>query len=179
MNIQLRLKGLTQIVGSSDIGLLVLTDVDEKRELTIVCDEMMQRQIELRLTQHSVVNTMLPEVLSRVLTTKYNADFEIIINHIEDGVYRAVLIDKNDGTPVSLRAADAVLLHLCSKIPLYATEQLMIRQSVPYNADFRGVAMPYNSLSTEMLRTALQNAIDCEKYEVASQLRDELKRRGE
>ena len=45
--------------------------------------------------------------------------------------------------------------------------------------DARGVAMPLNTLSMEMLEQALQRSIEEERYELAKQLKDEINRRGE
>ena len=39
------------------------------------------------------------------------------------------------------------------------------------------VSLPINSLNVALLKEALENAIREENYELASQLRDELKRR--
>jgi len=38
-NVRLKFNSISEIVGNVDIGLLVLTDEDEKRQLTITCDK--------------------------------------------------------------------------------------------------------------------------------------------
>ena len=40
------------------------------------------------------------------------------------------------------------------------------------------MAIPYNALTDKMLEDALEKAIELERYEMASTIRDELKRRG-
>ena len=77
-----------------------------------------------------------------------------------------------------IRASDAVLLSLVGDIPLYIESGLMLRQSVPYNENSRGVSLPVNTISDEMLQAALDKAIADENYELASHLRDEKKRRN-
>lgn len=176
--ISLHIKGISEVVGANDIGIIMVVDQEEKRLISIVCDEMMKQQIELRLNPKPILNTMLPEVLYNVLKNQFGGNFEIVINDVQDGIYRAILVNKDTYQPLSMRASDAILLHLVSRIPLYATQTLMQRQSVPFDATKRGVALPYNSLSTDMLELALKKAVESEEYEVASQLRDELKRRG-
>ena len=42
----------------------------------------------------------------------------------------------------------------------------------------RGISLPLNTLTTEMLKDAMQKCIDDEKYEIAEQLKKELERRG-
>ena len=56
-------------------------------------------------------------------------------------------------------------------------EHLFNRQSVGNHADRNKIALPVNALSVEMLRQALDKAIEDENYELASMLRDELKHR--
>ncbi|MBQ4295555.1 MAG: UvrB/UvrC motif-containing protein, partial [Prevotella sp.] len=53
-----------------------------------------------------------------------------------------------------------------------------LRQSVPFTEGAVGVSVPVNVISNEMLKKALDKAVDEEDYEQASQLRDELLRRG-
>ena len=53
----------------------------------------------------------------------------------------------------------------------------MQRQSVPYQRSSSGVAMPLNAISNKMLKEALDNAVANENYELASHLRDEMRRR--
>ena len=57
-------------------------------------------------------------------------------------------------------------------------ENLFLRQSVPFTEGAVGVSVPVNVISNEMLKKALDKAVDEEDYEQASQLRDELLRRG-
>ena len=54
----------------------------------------------------------------------------------------------------------------------------MMRQSVPFAEDARGMSLPVNSISDDMLHQALDRAVADENYELASCLRDEIKRRG-
>ena len=69
-------------------------------------------------------------------------------------------------------------LSLVGDIPLYIESGLMRRQSVAYRENSRGVSLPVNTISDEMLQAALDKAIADENYELASHLRDEKKRRN-
>ena len=102
----------------------------------------------------------------------------MLMDNIVDGQYRTVLYDKDTMEPMIIRASDAVLLSLVGDIPLYIESGLMLRQSVPYNENSRGVSLPVNTISDEMLQAALDKAIADENYELASHLRDEKKRRN-
>ena len=76
-----------------------------------------------------------------------------------------------------VRMSDAVLLSIISDIPLYAENNLLKVQSVPYDENVKGVAIPINTMDMERLKLALDKAIAEENYELASHLRDEIERR--
>lgn len=171
-------KGVSEIVGTDDLGLLILTDESKERQITIVCDKAMAVQIELRVKKLPITRIMLPEVMSKLLSSYADSDFELLIDDIIDGQYRTLLYNRTTLTPMLIRASDAVLLSLVGDIPLYIESGLMRRQSVAYRENSRGVSLPVNTISDEMLQAALDKAIADENYELASHLRDEKKRRN-
>ncbi len=170
-------KGVSEIVGTEDLGLLILTDEAKERQITIVCDKAMAVQLELRIKKIPITKIMLPEVLCRMLKNNGGLDYELLIDNIIDGQYRTILYDKETMDPLLIRASDAVLLSIVANIPLYIEAGLMRRQSVMYNENAKGVSLPVNTISDEMLQAALDKAIADENYELASHLRDEKKRR--
>ncbi|HIW44002.1 MAG TPA: bifunctional nuclease family protein [Candidatus Prevotella stercoripullorum] len=170
-------KGVSEIVGTEDLGLLILTDEAKERQITIVCDKAMAVQLELRIKKIPITRIMLPEVLCRMLKNNGGLDYELLIDNIIDGQYRTILYDKETMDPLLIRASDAVLLSIVANIPLYIEAGLMRRQSVMYNENAKGVSLPVNTISDEMLQVALDKAIADENYELASHLRDEKKRR--
>lgn len=170
-------KGVSEIVETEDLGLLILTDEAKERQITIVCDKAMAVQLELRIKKIPITRIMLPEVLCRMLKNNGGLDYELLIDNIIDGQYRTILYDKGTMDPLLIRASDAVLLSIVANIPLYIEAGLMRRQSVMYNENAKGVSLPVNTISDEMLQAALDKAIADENYELASHLRDEKKRR--
>lgn len=170
-------KGVSEIVGTEDLGLLILTDEAKERQITIVCDKAMAVQLELRIKKIPITRIMLPEVLCRMLKNNGGLDYELLIDNIIDGQYRTILYDKETMDTLLIRASDAVLLSIVANIPLYIEAGLMRRQSVMYNENAKGVSLPVNTISDEMLQVALDKAIADENYELASHLRDEKKRR--
>ncbi|MDO4160044.1 MAG: DUF151 domain-containing protein [Prevotellaceae bacterium] len=170
-------KGVSEILGTENMGLLILTDELMERQITIVCDKAMAVQIELRLKMIPISNIMLPEVMCNLLKTYTDLNLEIVIEDIIDGQYRTLLYNADTLDPMLIRASDAVLLSLIGEIPIYIDSKLMKRQSTEYRENANGVTLPVNSISDEMLQSALDRAIAEENYELASHLRDEQKRR--
>jgi bifunctional DNase/RNase len=172
--IQLRFENIQQVVGSEDISVILLTDESRKRAISVVCDEMLSRQLMLRLQSPDNCHTMLPEVLVQML----DGSHEMMIYGVHDGQYQVVLADSSFKRNARIRISDAVLLNVISGIPLFIEETLMQQQAVPFEENAKGVAIPINTMDVKRLNLALQNAIDKENYELASQLRDEINRRN-
>jgi len=170
-------QGITEIVGAETLGLIVLTDPEEKRQITIICDRHTEFQFSLRLGKMPIVEKMLPEVLLKVVKGWSGADLKIVIDNIVDDQYNALLCINDNQESIAVRASDAAFLSFVGGIPLYMDDGLMRMQSVPYNAGASGMAIPVNVISDEMLKSALEKAIRDENYELASSLRDEQKRR--
>ncbi|MGN1375977.1 MAG: bifunctional nuclease domain-containing protein [Prevotella sp.] len=175
--VRLYFSGVSEIVGGSDIALIILSDESRMRQLSIVCDKAMAVQIELRVKSVPITSIMLPEVLCRLLRMDEMSSYEIHIDGINDGQYIMRLANTASGRSDQLRASDAILLSVISDIPLYIDQSLLLRQSVPFNSSHRGISIPINSLSEDMLNTALEQAIKDENYEMASYVRDEINRR--
>ena len=170
---QLRFENIQQVVGSEELAVIQLTDLARQRSLSVICDEQMTKQIMSRVEASPHTPSLLPEALVQLL----DAEYEMMVYGVHDGQYQVVLSDTDFNRSVRIRMSDAVLLNLIAHYPLYIEEQLMKRQSVPFEKEARGVTIPINTLDSVRLNTALQHAIDDENYELASQLRDELNRR--
>lgn len=175
--VRLLFKNVSEIVGTKNIGLLIMVDEFQQNQLTIPCDKGILYQFEMRINCAPVVSKLLPEALWSIISLQTDLHFELVIDHIVDGQYRAILYNRETLQPVAIRASDAVLLAYIAKIPIYASSDLMRKQSVPYNGGSRDIPLPVNTIDDAMLQQALDKAIKDENYELASNLRDEMLRR--
>lgn len=177
--VRLVFRSVSEIVGSTDIGLLVLTDSAEQRQVALPCDRHVLNEFSLRMENNPVVDKLLPEVLWNVIHWQSDLRLEIHIDQLVDGKYQAMLsnVDTLDEIPVS--ASDAVLLSFVSRgdISILMEESLFMRQSTVYDSQAIGISLPVNTISDEMLQNALDKAVKNENYEMASHLRDEINRR--
>ncbi|MBQ7510860.1 MAG: UvrB/UvrC motif-containing protein [Prevotella sp.] len=168
----LRFERLQQIVGGEGMAVIILTDMERKNAVSVVCDEPMSQQIQMRVSNPKLCKNMLPETLLSLLTSSY----EMMICGLFEGQYQVVLMD-DIGNLVRLRMSDAVLLSLMSDIPLYIENGLMERQCYPYDEKADSIAIPINTMDLPRLKMAMEKAVEDENYELASQLRDEINRR--
>ena len=175
--VRLNFKGVSEIVSSDDVGLIILVDDDGQRQVSILCDSAMTYQFSLRMSKADIIEKLLPEVLWQVITRNLDMRFQVVINDLIDGQYKTLLYMPDILQAIPIRASDAILLASTAKLPIFIEENLFVRQSVPHQDDAVGASIPVNVLSAEMLQKALEKAIADEDYEKASQLRDELNKR--
>ena len=177
--VRLYYKNVNEIVGNDDVGILMLTNEDGTRQLSMVCDQHMIYQFRLRLAKADIIDKLLPEVLWQVVLRNLDMRFQVVINDLKDGQYKTLLYMPDILQAIPIRASDAILLARIADLPIYIEENLLLRQSVPYDEQSIAVSVPVNVITTDMLKKALEKAVSEENYEQASQLRDELLRRSD
>ena len=179
------------VMADHSVSLLILTDEDETRQMTLLIDEAMRHEIAIRRGKYvgnlqqrtNAINYLqycLPETLSAAITYLTNIEFCVVIVNIFEGQYNAILEDARTGTAFPIRVSDGALLAYADPhVPLYVEKSLWDAQSTKYlGTKAKGVILPLNTLSVPMLRHAMQQCIDEEKYEAAQQIKEELERRG-
>lgn len=187
--IPLIVQGVTDITDARNTSLLILTDKDEQRQISIVCDSTIREAFAIRKMKHhsdasvrekytEQLKDCLPETLSSLIKYLTNMELSVIIVNVFNGEYNALIEDKTTGTSLPIRVTEGVLLSYADPhVPLYIEQSLWLRQSVPFMGENTRIAMPLNTLSMEMLKNALQRCIDEENYELAQQLKLEIDRR--
>lgn len=175
--VRLKIKSVSAVAGSDDIGLIVLVDSEEIRQITLPCDRNMLYQFGIRMNGTDTEG-MLPETFHKFLSYSDMEElYEILFTGVKDGRYEVRLSHPYRPENIPMRASDAVLLSLVANIPIYISMSLMMSQSSPYVKNSRGVSLPINILSSDLLSSALHSAVRDENYELASHIRDELNRR--
>ena len=175
--VPLQLKGISQFIGNDDLALLELVTDDGLKQLAVVCEGTMIRQVGLRLSDVPIRHKLLPEVLWTALGGEKKENMSVLFADFHEGEYIVFLCDEEIGKRWPIRASDAVLLATVAKLPMVAEQRVMERCAAPVDTSGKGVVMPMALLPTELLRKELEKAIAREDYEKASHLRDELKKR--
>lgn len=176
--VRLIFEGISEIVGGNGLAVIVLTDQEHTRALSIVCDETMKVQISSRISANPRYNNLYPEVLGKILSDLTDMErFEILIHDVTDGEYKTTVMNTDTSEAYNIRLSDAVLLSIISEIPIYIDVNLMKKQGSIYTGHSDRMAIPINSITTDRLKDELEKAITEENYRLASLIKDELNNR--
>ena len=180
-NIQLRFQTAAEVNGKEQDGLLLLSDQEQQRQLVITCSRKILQEITESKNNDTNNNDDIVKILWEMIHWQTTLELSIHINTLEDGVYKALLINEENQFSIPIKADTAILLSIVShnEIPIYMDAALFRRQSSVYQPNAKGLQLPLNIISEPMLHDLLDNAVKAERYEIASELRDELKKREE
>ena len=179
-SIQLKFQAAAEVNGKEKDGLLLLSDQEQQRQLVITCSKNILKEITERKS-NAINYDDIAKILWEMIHWQTTLELSIHINTLEDGVYKALLINEENQFSLPVKADAAILLSMISQneIPIFMDEALFRRQSSVYQPNAKGLQLPLNIISEPMLHDLLDNAVKTERYEIASELRDELKKREE
>jgi bifunctional DNase/RNase len=168
---------------------LVLAEEYGVRRLMIVIGSPEAQSIAFRL-QGSAAPRPLTHDLFQMLISRFEITLlEVNIYKYENGIFysRIYLRQGIYNTEIESRTSDAVAIALRTKSPIYTTEAILKEQGIVFDENtFQeniaedekdNLALDYSLLNPEELEALLKDAIDGEDYELASLLRDELKKK--
>lgn len=185
--VKLKFKAMQEIRQTNLVGLLVLVDEDEERQIVVVTDRPTAINISatyeakkspiamekfFNRSALSAILSYLPEEMKKLMY--------IEVSGLINGQYNAQLFRRNADfmePPREIRMSEAVLLSIVSDIPIFIEEHLWRIQSTVYKPNSSGTPIPMNTLPLNMLKKALQDSIDNEDYETAKMLNDEIHNR--
>lgn len=175
--VRLIYKGMAEVVGNDSMAIAMLTDTEEERAISVICDGAMKYQLWLRDHPERCCS-LLPEVLLKMMSSQIDMDAcEINISGIAAGEYRTTIMNMETLDIQQIRLSDAVLLARISGMPIYIDADLMRRQSFPYKENIGRMAIPINTLSTKRLHEVLDKAVEDEDYRLAAFVKEELDKR--
>jgi len=188
--IPLKIQGITDITAIKDKSLIIITDNNETRQLSIVCDGYVRHEMairyKLRKNEYNVdaekkeqIKKKLPEIFGNIITNIAGLELEVVIVSVYDGQYTAIIEERSSGLAMPIDITDGALIcYANDNIQLCIEESLWTKQSVPYLGNSApGIALPLNTLTMDMLKQALDKCIKEERYELAKHLKDEIDRR--
>ncbi len=201
--VQLEIVGLSYSQTQSGAYALVLGESAGSRRLPIIIGGFEAQAIAIELEKMSPSRPLTHD-LFRSFAEVFDINVtEVLIYNLVEGIFYAKLLC-NDGSrdvEIDARTSDAIALAIRFKCPIYTYE--FILKSAGIVLDDESSTPPeqeatetkketkskskessssedkgeYKSKSTEELKGLLQNALNEEKYELASKIRDELNNR--
>lgn len=172
---------------SEDLSVIVIVNKTETAQVLVPCDANVKQEILLRVDPNVPLDTRralrkrMPEVLGRMIGLDHRKDeYCIFFDWVVDGEYDVRIISKkassiDEGYPI--RASEGILLALVFGLEIRMNAKSYVYQSAAYEGATSQVPMPLNVMSDANLKAAMRKSVEVENYEVASAIRDELKRR--
>lgn len=172
-------KSVSGIAGNEKIGLINLSDTEEERLISIVCEWETARAIELRQSGRTNTHTTIADVMAKMIKDTYPdlGSFSINITGLKDEQYQTYILGPQPEQVYRIKASDAVLMSILTAMPIYIDSNLFRKQSIRNRKQTDKVSVPINIVNTSLLEKSLKRAIEEEDYEMASKIHDELERR--
>lgn len=168
---------------------LILAEDDGARRLIVIIGTPEAQSIAFCL-QGSVPPRPLTHDLFQTLTSEFDITLlKVVIYKYDNGVFHSKmhLRQKEHHIEIESRTSDAIAIALRTKAPIYTTKSIMQEQAIVFEENTSSediqedekdnLALDYSLLDTEELEALLKDAIEGEDYELASLLRDELKKK--
>lgn len=175
--IELRILNITNSNLQANAFALVMEEVDGPRQLPIIIGSIEAQAIALKLKGLSTPRPFTHDLFvtfAELLQTKLE---QVFIYKAKDGIFYSYLYFEKDGEQfkVDSRTSDAIALALRFECPIYTTEQILETEGyIPKVED--EIEVPDLNSTLEDLRESLSKAVKDEDYELASSIRDEIKR---
>jgi len=189
--IKLEIIGLSYSQTQSGAYALVLSEKNGNRRLPIIIGGFEAQAIAIEL-EKMVPSRPLTHDLFKDLASKLKIEVtEIIIHKLTDGIFHSKLVCVQNDKSIELdaRTSDAIAIGVRFECPIYTYEHILSSAGVLLDNE----SIEDNEILTETLEedekqsiekfsikeleNQLNQAIDGEDYELASKIRDEIKRR--
>ena len=176
--VELKVADLSNSLAQANAYALLLQEKDGKRRLPVIIGSVEAQAIAFKLKNFNA-----PRPFTHDLFVSLAGEFgarlkEVLIYKVVEGVFYSYLFfESKDRTfRLDARTSDAVALALRFDCPIYATEEILRSESI--RAEEGGAfSVPITVVGIPVLKEALAKAVAEENYELASQLRDEIRKR--
>jgi bifunctional DNase/RNase len=193
--IKLDIVGLSYSQTQSGAYALVLGEVSGRRRLPIIIGSFEAQAIAIEIEKMTPSRPLTHDLFKSFAQAYHITVQEIIIYNLVDGIFYSKLLcsDGKKTIEIDARTSDAIAIAVRFDCPIYTYEFILSSAGIviegndfvylenigdaPEEATPTQTAVGYSSLSTDEIKTKLQEALSEEAYEKAAKLRDELNRR--
>ncbi len=197
--IRLDIVGLSYSQTQTGAYALVLGESTGKRRLPIIIGGFEAQAIAIELEKMTPSRPLTHDLFKTFADNFDIAVSEIIIYQLTEGIFYSRLVCTNSDREIEIdaRTSDAIALAVRFSCPIFTYENIMSSAGIMLDNENEGISedglkelleeepkaaekkqnADYKNKSTEELKNMLQTALDDEKYELASNIRDELNNR--
>jgi bifunctional DNase/RNase len=197
--IELKIIGLSYSQTQSGAYALVLSEKTGSRRLPIIIGGFEAQSIAIEL-ENMKPSRPLTHDLFKSFADSFSIQIkEVVIYNLIEGVFYSKLICDKDGEEIEIdaRTSDAIAIGIRCECPVYTFEHILSSAGIQLEEEMEeaqsveaaeseeeGVVEEVSAkdeigtMSTEELNKLLQEALDQEDYERASEIRDELNKRN-
>lgn len=188
--VRLEIIGLSQSQIQETSYALVLGDEAGERRLPIIIGAWEAQAIALKLENMPTQRPLTHDLFKSVADAFDIRLVEVVINNLQEGIFYSVLVCEKDGERVEIdsRTSDAIALALRFDCPIYTYDFILASAGIAASslrrvseeeedAENEKTEDSIESMTTRQLKARLKEAVESENYELASRIRDELKRR--
>lgn len=169
---------------------LVLAEEKGQRRLVVMIGTAEAQAIAFKLQKTMPPRPLTHDLMHAIFITFDILLIEVMIYAYKDGIFYSRIVLRQNEKVVELesRTSDAINIALRTNSPIYATEYIMEELSVVFEdnnqiqtegdtQDGTDLTGNYGQLDSDEIKSQLEKAVNDENYELASILRDELKKR--
>jgi bifunctional DNase/RNase len=198
--IRLNIIGISYSQTQTGAYALILEEDGGGRRLPIIIGGMEAQAIAIQLEGLQPSRPLTHDLMTSVLNSFGVSIIEVNITKLDEGIFYAELVcsDENSRKVIDARTSDAVALSLRFQCPVYTTESILQKAGIQIGEAktsssgqkvvesgkdpeqelvAESPALEFDKMTIDELKIELGRAISDEKYEYASQIRDEINRR--
>ncbi len=194
--VQLDIVGLSYSQTQTGAYALVLGEVNGKRRLPIIIGSFEAQAIAIEIEKMTPSRPLTHDLFKSFAEAYHILVQEVIIYNLVDGIFFSKLIcsDGKKVMEIDARTSDAIAIAVRFECPIFTYEFILSSAGIVIEGnDFvylenitetpeeitpiSTTTSGFSALSTEELKTKLQEALAEESYEKAAKIRDELNRR--
>lgn len=193
--IKLDIVGLSYSQTQSGAYALVLGEVNGRRRLPIIIGSFEAQAIAIEIEKMTPSRPLTHDLFKSFAEAYHIIVQEVIIYNLVDGIFYSKLIcsDGKKVMEIDARTSDAIAVAVRFDCPIYTYEFILSSAGIviegndfvylenitetPEEITPVSAAGGFTALSTDELKTKLQEALTEESYEKAAKIRDELNRR--
>jgi len=189
--IELKIIGLSYSQTQSGAYALVLAEKQGSRRLPIIIGGFEAQSIAIELEKMKPSRPLTHDLFKTFVEAVDVKIKEVLIYNLVEGVFYAKIVCDQKGHLIDIdaRTSDAIAIGIRANCPVYTFEHILSSAGIQLEDEIEAESTAIegtdkeekqglSAVSIEELEQLLQEAIDMEDYERASEIRDELNKRS-